>query len=185
MLLHFSSSKAHEPPGYGGSFANPLGVGSEGPRNVFAASICRSTLTFGCRTFPHARHLRLSARCQKVTLIFSLRSDGASPNSNALIVRGHTPLISESQARWATTRGRKIRTYRQSSRAGGRASTNTVEVLNPTVREPWQKLKEYFMNWRSRADQVPNAEALLTKRRRRHPWFLRLLLPSGCPRPGP
>ena len=35
--------------------------------------------------------------------------------------------------------------------------TSTVEVLNPTVREPWQKLKEYFMNWRSRADQVQNA----------------------------
>ena len=41
------------------------------------------------------------------------------------------------------TRGR---TYRQSSHAGGRASTNMVEVLNPTVREPWQKLKEYFVN---------------------------------------
>src|SRR5215468_3256488 len=40
-----------------------------------------------------------------------------------------------------------------------------VEVLNPTVREPWQKLKEYFMNWRSRADLVANAQALLTKRR--------------------
>ena len=80
------------------------------------------------------------------TKIFSLRSDGASPNSNALIVGGHTPLISESQVRWATTRGREIRTYRQSSRAGGRASTNMVAVLNPTVREPWQKLKEYFVN---------------------------------------
>ena len=51
---------------------------------------------------------------------------------------------------------------------------------NPTVREPWRKLKKYFMNWRfSRADQVPTAQALLTKRRMRHPWFLRLLLPIG------
>ena len=47
-----------------------------------------------------------------------------------------------------------------------------AEVPNPTVREPWQKLKEYFMNWRSsRADQLPTAQALLTKRRRRHPWY--------------
>src|SRR5262245_33561442 len=40
-------------------------------------------------------------------------------------------------------------------------------------------LKEYFVNQRSRADQVPNAQALLTKRRTRHPWFLRLLLSIG------
>ena len=31
----------------------------------------------------------------------------------------------------------------------------------------------------SRADQLPTAQALLTKRRRRHPWFLRLLLSIG------
>ena len=29
----------------------------------------------------------------------------------------------------------------------GRTSLDDmVEVLNPTVREPWQKLKEYFVN---------------------------------------
>src|SRR5260370_12734761 len=51
---------------------------------------------------------------------------------------------------------------------------------NPTVRETWQKLKKYFKNWRSsRADQVPTAQALLTKRRTRHPWFLRLLPSIG------
>jgi len=41
---------------------------------------------------------RVARRSQKVTLkIFSLRSDGASLNSNALIVRGPTPLISQSR----------------------------------------------------------------------------------------
>jgi hypothetical protein len=31
---------------------------------------------------------------------------------------------------------------------------------------PWQKLKEYFMNWRFLcADQLPRAQALLTERR--------------------
>jgi hypothetical protein len=78
------------------------------------------------------------------TKIISICSDRASPNSTALIVRGPTPGLREpDDSPCATTRGR---TYRQSSRAGGRASTNMVEVLNPTVREPWQKLKEYFMN---------------------------------------
>src|SRR5262249_32964113 len=78
------------------------------------------------------------------TKIISICSDGASPNPTALIVKGPTPgLRQPDDSPRATTRGR---TYRQSSRAGGRASTNMVEVLNPTVREPWQKLKEYFMN---------------------------------------
>src|SRR5262249_45926005 len=55
-----------------------------------------------------------------------------------------------------------------------------AEVPNATGREPWQKLKKYFMNWRtSRADQVPTAQALLRKRRTRHHWFLRLLLSIG------
>jgi hypothetical protein len=55
-----------------------------------------------------------------------------------------------------------------------------AEMPNPTVREQWQKLKKYFMNWRTpRADQIPTAQALLTKRRTRHPWFLRLLLSIG------
>jgi hypothetical protein len=31
----------------------------------------------------------------------------------------------------------------------------------------------------ARADQIPTAQALLTKRRTRHPWFLRLLLSIG------
>src|SRR5262249_13959765 len=61
-------------------------------------------------------------------------SDAASPNSTARELN---------DSPCATTRGR---TYRQNSRGGVRASTNMVEVLNPTVREPWQKLKEYFMN---------------------------------------
>ena len=73
-----------------------------------------------------------------------------------------------------TTKGR------QNSRAGKQALTNMAEVPNPTVREPWQKLKKCFMNWRtSRADQVLTAQALLTERPTRHPWFLRLLLLIG------
>jgi hypothetical protein len=62
------------------------------------------------------------------TKIISIGSDGASPNSTAR-EPDDSPCV--------TTRGR---TYRQSNRAGGRAATN------PTVREPWQKLKEYFVN---------------------------------------
>jgi len=76
--------------------------------------------------------------------IISICSDRASPNSTVLTVRSPTPGLSEpDDSPCATTKGQ---TYRQSRRAGGRASTNMVEVLNPTVREPWQKLKEYFMN---------------------------------------
>src|SRR5215831_16604524 len=86
---------------------------------------------------PEVRREAEEPRCTRALLeshtkIISICSDGASPNSTA---RG------PDDSPCATTRGR---TYRQSSRAGGRAATNMV--LNPTVREPWQKLKEYFMN---------------------------------------
>src|SRR5258708_21442490 len=80
------------------------------------------------------KNFDLRALPESHTRIISICSDEASPNSTAR-EPDDTPC--------ATTRGR---TYRQSSRAGGRASTNMVEVLNPTVREPWQKLKENFMN---------------------------------------
>jgi len=110
------------------------------------------------------------------TKILSIRSDGASPNSTALIIRGPKSwsqgagMISP----YETTKGR------QNSRAGRQALTNMAEVPNPTVREPWQKLRKCFMNWRtSRADQVLTAQALLTERPTRHPWFLRLLLLIG------
>jgi hypothetical protein len=80
------------------------------------------------------KNFDLRALPESHTRIISICSDEASPNSTAR---------EPDDSPCATTRGR---TYRQSSRAGGRASTNMVEVLNPTVREPWQKLKEYFMN---------------------------------------
>ena len=127
---------------------------------------------------------RLEGRCdifcpllpEGHTKILSIRSDGASPDSTALIIRGPKSwsqgagMISPCE----TTKGR------QNSRAGRQALTNMAEVPNPTVREPWQKLKKCFMNWRtSRADQVLTAQALLRERPTRHPWFLRLLLLIG------
>src|SRR5262245_8814701 len=95
--------------------------------------------------------IRVACRCQKVTLKLFLYIPRSEPQFH---------------------RTNRLRIY-----ATGRSNPDQSPcATTPTVREPWQKLKEYFMNWRSsRADQVPNAQALLTRRRRRHPWFLRRL----------
>jgi len=54
------------------------------------------------------------------TKILSIRSDGASPNSTALIVRGPTPVVSESRmiSPCETTKGRE---YEHTGRTAARA----------------------------------------------------------------
>jgi len=108
-----------------------------------STSKCPRASSFARKTKDDFRRMRCLPLPESHTKIISVCSDGASPNSTALIVRGPTPGERAGHSPCATTRAR---TYRQSSRTGGRALTNMVEVLNPAVREPWQKLKEYFMN---------------------------------------
>ena len=58
-----------------------------------------------------------------------------------------------------------------------RVSTDKAEMANPTVPEPWQRRKRYFVNWRSsHANQNLSPQTVPTNRERPHPWFLRLVV---------